>query len=138
MYCHGDLMQIAIETDEFEFQAACSSFDGKIAPILLGHLQNECILDRAGIERVMPLLKKSYLHGMRTLKIGFTFNDHERGPLSEQGEVSPLRIDELKTMSETIGRHISETVSEAQLEMLFSMARTLAAYDEKTFKRPRH
>lgn len=115
-----------------------STFDESLSPILTEYLKNDCILDQAGVSRVIPLLRSSYIQGMKN--VFMTFNPHmdELGELDSEGKPLQERIDTTRERMIAMCKHINDTLIASQMAMLYSVALTLAANDERIYKRPRH
>lgn len=131
-------MQVDLGLTELDAQSAAQAFDDGLASKLRDYLRNECILDIAGTNRVMELLKRIYINGVRMLQAQFYFSPAELRIDHPEQEPSQEIIEASQQMSQAIGKQISENLVNAQLAILYSAASHLAMQDEKVFKRPRH
>lgn len=130
-------MQVELSLDILEPQVAANAFEADIAPRLIEYLRNDCILDTAGVNRVMPLLKQTYIHGIRVVSALIDIYPTPGMELID-GQPSQEIIDATRANGEAVCINIVNNLIQAQTDLLTSMALTLAAHDERVYKRPRH
>lgn len=131
-------MQVDLGLTELDAQSAAQAFDADLAGKLRDYLQNDCILDLDGTNRVMDLLKKIYINGIRVLHAQFFFEPSELGELSADGQPSQEVRETMRARTEQLGKTISDNLVSAQHVMLYSVAANLAANDERVHRRPKH
>jgi hypothetical protein len=130
-------MQVELSLAGLEPQVAANAFEADIAPKLADYLRNDCILDTAGVNRVMPLLKQTYVNGIRVVNALIDIY-HTSGMALIDGQPSQEIIEATRANGEAVCSNIVNNLINAQTDLLISMAWTLAAQDERIFKRPRH
>lgn len=131
-------MQVDLGLSEPDAQTASQSFDSEVAGKLRAYLQNDCILDLAGTNRVMALLKKIYINGVRLLHARTSFTAQEL-MIEDQGQQpSQEIIDSSRQITEYLGQTIADNLVSAQMALLYSTAAQLAIHDEKIHRRPRN
>lgn len=130
-------MQVELSLDILEPQVAANAFEAEIAPRLIEYLRNDCILDTAGVNRVMPLLKQTYINGIRVVSALIDIYPTPGMELID-GQPSQEIIDATRANGEAVCTNIINNLIQAQTDLLTSMAWTLAAQDERVYKRPRH
>lgn len=131
-------MLVDLGLSELDAQTASQAFDAEVAPKLRTYLQNDCILDLAGTNRVMTLLKKIYINGVRLLHAKTSFTQEELLIKSPEDEPSQEIIDSTRQITEYLGKTIADNLVRAQMALLYSVAAQLAAHDEKIHRRPRN
>jgi hypothetical protein len=130
-------MNVDLSLINLDAESASSNFDDEIAAKMRDHLRNECFLDLAGTNRVMVLLKKAYVEGVRLLHAKMTLLPEHLG-VGTDAQPSAEIIEASRERATTLGKSISDALYNAQMAMLFSMANQLATHDEKIYKRSRH
>lgn len=131
-------MQVDLGLSELNAQTASEAFDEDVAQKLRSYLQNECILDLAGTDRVMVMLKKIYINGIRLLILKTSFSPEESQIENPGDEPSQEIMASTRQVSEYLGKKIADNMVDAQMALLYSTAAQLAAHDERIHSRPRH
>lgn len=131
-------MQVDLGLSELDAQTASQAFDSEVAAKLRSYLQNECVLDLAGTNRVMTLLKKIYINGVRLLHAKTSFTAAELLIESPGQQPSQEIIDSSRQITEYLGQAIADNLVSAQMALLYSAAAQLASHDEKIHPRPRN
>lgn len=131
-------MHVELGLTELDAQSASQAFDDEIAAKLRAYLLNDCILDLEGTNRVMTLLKKIYVSGVRLLHARTSFTPDELRIESPDEKPSQEIMDSSRRIAETLGQTIATNLVSAQMAMLYSVAAHLAQHDEKIHRRPRN
>jgi hypothetical protein len=131
-------MQVDLSLSPLEPQVAATAFDTEIADKLISYLRNDCILDNAGVTRVMSLLKQTYINGIRILGAQVLIHPEAGVDPSEAQPSQEIMEATARALGEQVCSNIMDNLIQAQTDLLMSMAWTLAALDERVYKRPRH
>ncbi len=118
-------------------KSALYLFDHRVEPLLFTYLRDECILDSEGINRVMPVLKRSFVYGAQLLQLVAKVADEVIPPPDQNGLTTP-EYDAVNIKINELGKKVSDVITENQMSMMFGMAKSLAYQDERVYKRPRH
>jgi hypothetical protein len=131
-------MQVDLSLSPLEPQVAATAFDTEIAEKLISYLRNDCILDNAGVIRVMSLLKQTYVNGIRVLGAQVLIHPEAGVDFSDGQPSQEIMEATARAHGERVCSNIMNNLIQAQTDLLMSMAWTLAALDERVYKRPRH
>lgn len=131
-------MQFELKLEPNPVGISTEIFETRVEGQMREYLQNTCILDPNGINRVIPLLRKTFISSCNGLMAGLSVEPLELGPLDENGDPAPEKIEWVKTQTHALGDKVSEILFEQHIQMMLSMAKTLADHDERVYKRLRH
>ncbi|WP_338924380.1 hypothetical protein V0M98_32730 (plasmid) [Pseudomonas silesiensis] len=131
-------MQLTLSLVDVNPGQVADVFEGKIAQRLINHLYGECALDKEGVSRVLPLLRKAFVSCAKAVSCEATLNDQ---PLNVDGTVTAVPEADRQAALELVNELAlltAQVLDENRLTLLLSLATVMAEQDEKLVRRTRH
>lgn len=114
---------------------ALALYINEVEPVLKTYLRDDCLLDSAGIERVMPLLRKAYRKGFRMISCGLSVVVSEEESARIRAEGAPMAP---PLEFEHISNVMAQLLGDVQMSMMYGLAHSMAVQDERIYPRPRN
>lgn len=124
-------MQLSLSLVDVNPGLIADLFEEKISQQLINHLSGECALDKDGINRVMPLLKKVFMSCTKAVAYEANLDEMQAGKSIEDQQATKQMVNEFALLT-------ARALDENRIATLYSLATVMAEQDEKLVRRTRH
>ena len=124
-------MQLSLSLVDVNPGLIADVFDEKISQHLMNHLYGECALDKDGVNRIMPLLKKVFMSSTKAVAYEANLEDLQAGKSAEDRQSTKEMVNEFALLT-------ARALDESRIAILYSLATVMAEQDEKLVRRTRH
>ncbi|WP_274644000.1 hypothetical protein [Pseudomonas serbica] len=131
-------MQLTLSLVDVNPGQLADMFEGKIAQRLINHLYVECALDKDGISRVLPLLRRAFVSCAKAVTCEAKLAPYTVQADGKIAEVSAADQQATQELVNEMALLTAQVLDENRLELLLSLATVMAEQDEKWVKRTRH
>jgi len=124
-------MQLTLSLVDVNPGLIADVFEEKISQQLINHLYGECALDKDGVNRIMPLLKKVFMSSTKAVAYEANLEDLQAGKSDEDRQSTKEIVNEFALLT-------ARALDESRIAILYSLATVMAEQDEKLVRRTRH
>lgn len=124
-------MQLSLSLVDVNPGLIADVFEEKISQQLINHLYGECALDKDGVNRIMPLLKKVFMSSTKAVAYEANLDDLQAGKSPEDRQSTKEMVNEFALLT-------ARALDESRIAILYSLATVMAEQDEKLVRRTRH
>jgi hypothetical protein len=131
-------MQLMLSLVDVNPGQLADMFEDKIAQRLINHLYVECALDKDGISRVLPLLRRAFMNCAKAVTCEASLSVQQ---IQANGVVTDVPAADKQAAQDLVNElalMTAQVLDENRLSLLLSLATVMAEQDEKLVRRTRH